>query len=106
MARSSSLAHRGDLFKAADEAIAVAFSGAVTIDRLLRRELSEVMARVQSVVTRHGGLLQSTVVGTLMDTGRYEVLTRPAIGITAAADALVAAKVLIGAGVVPVRRGC
>jgi hypothetical protein len=78
------------LLKAADEAVTSAINTRFPLDELLGAELSRLISVSNSVVKRHGLLLERAIITALEASGRFQVLHNPVIPITAAADSLVA----------------
>jgi hypothetical protein len=78
------------LLKAADEAVTSAINTRFPLDGLLGAELSRLISVSNSVVKRHGLLLERAIITALEASGRFQVLHNPVIPITAAADSLVA----------------
>lgn len=78
------------LLKAASEAVAAATAAKFPTDELLGAELSRLISVANSVVKRHGHLIERAIVEALEGSGRYQVLRNALVPITVAADSLVA----------------
>jgi len=78
------------LLKATSEAVAAAVATKFPLDELLGPELSRLISVSNSIVKRHGLLLERAIIEALEASGRFQVLHNPVIPVTAAADSLVA----------------
>jgi hypothetical protein len=78
------------LLKAASEAVAAATVAKFPTDELLGVELSRLISVANSIVKRHGTLLERAVVEALEASGRFQVLRNAVVPITGAADSAIA----------------
>jgi hypothetical protein len=69
-----------------------AMAGDFPIDPIIGPDLSKSLSVINSVVKRHGLMLQKSLADALAATGRFEVLTEVALPITEAANALLASQ--------------
>lgn len=80
------------LAHAAKTVVANAISGAFNEDPVIGPDLSRAIAVVNSVVKRHGNLLESTLANALVASERFDVLVNVAIPVTDAARELLLAR--------------
>jgi hypothetical protein len=80
------------LAQAAKTVVANAVSTAFNEDPVIGPDLSRAIAVVNSVVKRHGHLLESTLANALAASGRFDVLVEVAIPVTDAAQELLLAR--------------
>ena len=80
------------LARSANTLVANAVSGAFNEDPVIGPKLSRAIAVVNSVVKRHGHLLESTLANALAASGRFDVLVEVAIPVTDAAQELLLAR--------------
>jgi hypothetical protein len=78
------------LLKAASDAVAAAAATKFPLDTLLGPELSRLISVSNSVVKRHGLLLERAIIEALEASKRFQVLHNCVIPVTGAADSLVA----------------
>ncbi len=83
---------RPALVRAARAAVAGALAGEFPEDPIIGRDLGRALSCVNSVVKRHGGLLEASIAGALMVSERFDVLTNVTLPLTKGAQQLLAAR--------------
>lgn len=78
--------------RAARLAVEGALENTFSIDPIVGPELSRSFSFVNSVIQRHGMLIQRTLADTLAESGRFEVMSETPIAITSTAADLLASK--------------